>query len=218
MRQVPIATRLSRGCCRNTTRVALAIGANSTHQQTVSGRKQRRQSARPGIAFAAIVERLRAGVSEAGTWSAISMRRSSAPGAERQTARAEPRAVGGLVAALAAIDARVSERLRHATERAGIRRLAAFVAHSADWWWWLIGTATLWLVGDARARPAILVVTATIVVTAITVQSLKWLVRRERPSGERDFLSRHTDPHSFPSGHAARATALTVVGAALGPP
>ena len=77
---------------------------------------------------------------------------------------------------------------------------------------------TLWLVGDARARPAILVVTATIVVTAITVQSLKWLVRRERPSGERDFLSRHTDPHSFPSGHAARATALTVVGAALGPP
>ena len=37
----------------------------------------------------------------------------------------------------------VSERLRHATERAGIRRLAAFVAHSADWWWWLIGTATM---------------------------------------------------------------------------
>ncbi len=126
--------------------------------------------------------------------------------------------MSGFVSTLAAADVRVSERVHRATnDWPRTRRLAVLVAHTADWWWWLIGAAAVWLAGDTRARPAIVVVVATIVLTAITVQSLKWIVRRERPSGERDFLSRHTDPHSFPSGHAARAIALTVVGGFVGP-
>lgn len=102
---------------------------------------------------------------------------------------------------------------RHPTAR----RLAGAVAHSADWWWWLIGAGVIWLGRDGAATLGATVVVATITVTAIAVQSMKWIVRRERPSGERDFLSRHTDPHSFPSGHAARASALAVVAILMGP-
>ncbi len=132
--------------------------------------------------------------------------------------------MSGVLSSLAAADARVSERIHRAAMRLPQTRwVAALIAHTADWWWWLIGAAAAWLAGgawlagDAHVRRPIVVVVATIVLTAVTVQSLKWIVRRERPPGERDFLSHHTDPHSFPSGHAARAVALTIVGAFLGP-
>lgn len=97
------------------------------------------------------------------------------------------------------------------------RRIAGVVAHSADWWWWLIAAGAVWLTREGSGFFGVTIVVATITVTAIAVQSLKWIVRRERPSGERDFLSRHTDPHSFPSGHAARASALAVVAIAAAP-
>jgi undecaprenyl-diphosphatase len=47
--------------------------------------------------------------------------------------------------------------------------------------------------------------------------AVKFLVRRRRPEGEWGGIYRNTDPHSFPSGHAARAFLIAVVGAALGP-
>ncbi len=125
--------------------------------------------------------------------------------------------MSGVLGVLAAADVRVSQRLRDATDRRrGARLGAALVAHSADWWWWLLGAAAVWHV--SAVRPGLVAMVAAIVVTALVVQSLKWIVRRRRPSGRRDVLSRYTDPHSFPSGHAARATALGVVGIALGPP
>ena len=43
MRAVPMATRDSRGCCKNTTRVAVSTGVNSAHQQAEAGRRQREQ-------------------------------------------------------------------------------------------------------------------------------------------------------------------------------
>jgi membrane-associated phospholipid phosphatase len=43
------------------------------------------------------------------------------------------------------------------------------------------------------------------------------LVRRQRPQGEWGSIYRNTDPHSFPSGHAARATLLTILIFVLGP-
>jgi undecaprenyl-diphosphatase len=121
------------------------------------------------------------------------------------------------VASLLEADVRTSERIRRVAERAGATRPAALIAHSADWWWWLTGAVVVWLAGDADTRSAALTVVSTITVTAIAVQSVKWIVRRQRPSGPRDFLSRHTDPHSFPSGHAARASALMVLAIVLGP-
>jgi len=137
---------------------------------------------------------------------------------DRANVRRHEPSTSGIVAALAETDLRVSQRLRDATERcAGARFVAASIAHSADWWWWLLGAVIVWRATDPATHAAITVVVTTIVVTALVVQGLKWIIRRERPFGKRDFLSHHTDPHSFPSGHAARASALVVVGVALGP-
>jgi undecaprenyl-diphosphatase len=43
-------------------------------------------------------------------------------------------------------------------------------------------------------------------------------VRRRRPEGEWGRIYRSTDPHSFPSGHAARAFLIATIAAGLGPP
>jgi undecaprenyl-diphosphatase len=49
------------------------------------------------------------------------------------------------------------------------------------------------------------------------VLGIKFLVKRERPEGESGGIYRNTDPHSFPSGHAARAFLLAVLASALAP-
>jgi undecaprenyl-diphosphatase len=54
-------------------------------------------------------------------------------------------------------------------------------------------------------------------VTALVVMAIKFTVRRRRPEGEWGNIYRSTDPHSFPSGHAARAMMLAVLAIALGP-
>ncbi|HNO93257.1 MAG TPA: phosphatase PAP2 family protein, partial [Anaerolineales bacterium] len=41
---------------------------------------------------------------------------------------------------------------------------------------------------------------------------------RKRPEGEWGGIYRNTDPHSFPSGHAARAFLIAVLASALAPP
>ena len=46
---------------------------------------------------------------------------------------------------------------------------------------------------------------------------IKFLVRRERPQGDWGGIYRNTDPHSFPSGHAARAFLIAVIASALAP-
>jgi undecaprenyl-diphosphatase len=47
--------------------------------------------------------------------------------------------------------------------------------------------------------------------------AIKLLVRRRRPEGEWGAIYRRTDPHSFPSGHAARAGLLATLIAGWGP-
>jgi undecaprenyl-diphosphatase len=52
---------------------------------------------------------------------------------------------------------------------------------------------------------------------AVLVMALKFIIRRQRPEGEWGGIYRNTDPHSFPSGHAARAFMIAVVASGLGP-
>ena len=47
--------------------------------------------------------------------------------------------------------------------------------------------------------------------------SIKFLVRRRRPEGEWGGIYRNTDPHSFPSGHAARSFLIAVLATGLSP-
>jgi undecaprenyl-diphosphatase len=114
-------------------------------------------------------------------------------------------------------DTRYSNHLRYAEQPGPLRRLAIFLAHSGDSWFWGLGLLVLWLLGGPPAKQLALQLVAGIAVTAIIVLTLKRLIRRARPEGDWGALYRRTDPHSFPSGHAARMAMLFVLVAALGP-
>jgi len=91
------------------------------------------------------------------------------------------------------------------------------LAHSGDSWFWGAGLAAVWILGDGfwkRWSGGLLI---GIFVTALIVIALKFLIRRRRPEGTFGSFYRRTDPHSFPSGHAARATMLTVLVLGWGP-
>lgn len=115
------------------------------------------------------------------------------------------------------LDARLSERMRVAERPGLLRSAAAVLAHSGDSWFWLLALAALWMLGAQHWRPQIAVMAAGIIVTAVVVMAIKFTVRRRRPDGEWGKVYRATDPHSFPSGHAARALMLAVLGLGLGP-
>jgi undecaprenyl-diphosphatase len=115
------------------------------------------------------------------------------------------------------LDARLSARLRVA-ERPGIlRNVAAFLAHSGDSWFWWAGLALLTWLGDSFWRPWALTVLISIIVLAVIVLAVKFTIRRRRPEGEWGKFYRSTDPHSFPSGHAARAALIAVLAIGTGP-
>jgi undecaprenyl-diphosphatase len=73
-----------------------------------------------------------------------------------------------------------------------------------------------WL-GDAFWRPWAVKVLVCIVALAVIVLTVKFSIRRRRPEGEWGGFYRSTDPHSFPSGHAARAVLIAVLAIGLGP-
>ena len=52
---------------------------------------------------------------------------------------------------------------------------------------------------------------------ATVVILVKFSIKRPRPEGDWGSIYRSTDPHSFPSGHAARAAALAVMTIGVGP-
>ena len=114
-------------------------------------------------------------------------------------------------------DERLSQNMRIAEKPGLLRILAAILAHSGDSWFWLLGLLVLWLLGDAYWKERALVLAAGILVTAVLVMTVKFSIRRKRPEGEWGKMYRLTDPHSFPSGHAARAFMLAVLAIGLGP-
>jgi membrane-associated phospholipid phosphatase len=118
---------------------------------------------------------------------------------------------------LLVLDARLSAQLRVA-ERAGLlRTCAAILAHSGDSWFWWAGLALLWWLGNTFWRPWALTVLLSIIGLAVIVLAIKFTIRRRRPEGEWGGMYRSTDPHSFPSGHAARAILIGVLAIGLGP-
>ena len=108
-------------------------------------------------------------------------------------------------------DHQLSQRIRIPDDKTGIKSAAAFLAHSGDSWFWGAALALLWLIGPANWRPQITLLFIGILFTAVSVLVLKFLIKRPRPEGEWGQIYRRTDPHSFPSGHAARAIMLTTI-------
>jgi membrane-associated phospholipid phosphatase len=114
-------------------------------------------------------------------------------------------------------DAHLTQKLRVAEKPGFLRRLAILLAHSGDSWFWLVVLIPLaWLGNEFWSRRAIVYILG-ILVTAALVFAIKLTVRRRRPEGEWGQVYRKTDPHSFPSGHAARAVLLAILAIGLGP-
>ena len=118
---------------------------------------------------------------------------------------------------LLALDARLSAQMRVAERPGLLRTCAAFLAHSGDSWFWWAGLALLWWLGNAFWRPWALTVLLSIIGLAVLVLAIKFTIRRRQPEGEWGGMYRSTDPHSFPSGHAARAFLIAALAIGMGP-
>jgi len=116
-----------------------------------------------------------------------------------------------------AFDARWFERLSLTERRGLLRRLAIVLAHSGDSWFWLLGLALVALFGDGDDRLWAFHIGGAILALAVLILAIKLIVRRRRPEGRWGAIYRKSDPHSFPSGHAARAALLVVLTLGWGP-
>jgi undecaprenyl-diphosphatase len=114
------------------------------------------------------------------------------------------------------LDNQLSSKLRLPPGKNWLWKISAFMAHSGDSWFWMAGLGILWLINQEARRSAFLMA-FDIGLLAVIVLGIKFLVRRQRPEGEWGAIYRNHDPHSFPSGHAARAAMLIVVAWALCP-
>lgn len=115
------------------------------------------------------------------------------------------------------LDARLSNQMRVAERPGALRAIAVFFAHSGDSWFWALALLVLWLVGDSFWKEWTVVQFASISLLAALVLGIKFRVRRKRPEGVWGNIYRYTDPHSFPSGHAARSFLIAVIATGLGP-
>jgi undecaprenyl-diphosphatase len=116
------------------------------------------------------------------------------------------------------LDARFSDKLRVAEKPGILRNITIFLAHSGDSWFWTLALIIGWFLSNSMWKHWEVVEFFGILGLAGVVLAIKFLVRRKRPEGEWGGIYRSTDPHSFPSGHAARAFLIAVVASALAPP
>jgi undecaprenyl-diphosphatase len=122
-----------------------------------------------------------------------------------------------LIKQMLEIDRDWSMALRVAEKPGAQRNLARFFAHSGDSWFWGLGMLVLWAFGNASWQRWAVYELFWISILAALVMALKFSIRRKRPEGEWGAIYRNTDPHSFPSGHAARAFLIAVLATLLGP-
>jgi undecaprenyl-diphosphatase len=115
------------------------------------------------------------------------------------------------------LDARWSAKLTVAQRHTGWRNFFRFMAHSGDSWFMIPVMGLVWLAGDGLWKWRMLVMVAAICITALVAVGLKRLIGRRRPEGDWGLVYRSTDPHSFPSGHAARMMMLAILSLLLGP-
>jgi len=119
--------------------------------------------------------------------------------------------------AIIALDRDLSKGMQLQPEKRWLWNLSAFLAHSGDSWFWLAALFVVWLITRQAWHVKAALMATGILVLAVLVLAIKFSVRRSRPEGEWGAIYRNTDPHSFPSGHAARAALLAVLALGLGP-
>ncbi len=114
-------------------------------------------------------------------------------------------------------DESITGKLRLTETQTGFKPAAAFFAHSGDSWFVLLGLFVLWLVTRGTWHHLSALMAGGTVGLALVVLAIKFTIRRRRPEGSWGAIYRNTDPHSFPSGHAARTAMLTVIAFGAGP-
>ena len=118
---------------------------------------------------------------------------------------------------LLSLDARLSVAIRLKNpETNRFKPFAAFFAHSGDSWFIEIALFIAWLCTRSSLHQMIALMAGAVVVLALLVLAIKFTIRRQRPAGDWGAIYRNTDPHSFPSGHAARTAMLAVLALGLG--
>ena len=115
------------------------------------------------------------------------------------------------------LDAHASARMNLSQRHGRLRNVLRFLAHSGDSWFMIPVMALIWLGGDGFWKWRMLVMFMAMCATALVAVGLKRGIGRKRPEGEWGLVYRSTDPHSFPSGHAARLTMLAVFSLGFGP-
>lgn len=115
------------------------------------------------------------------------------------------------------LDSRLSQRLFIADTPGVLRSMAGLLAHSGDSWFWGAGLVAAYFLVDSPWRERTILLFLAIGALAALILLIKLLVRRRRPEGTWGTIYRKSDPHSFPSGHAARATMLAILLASWGP-
>ena len=114
-------------------------------------------------------------------------------------------------------DIQITERLRLTNPDSRLKPIAIFLAHSGDSWFILLGLLIIWFLSVGLWRSMTALMAAGAVGLALVVLGIKFTIRRRRPEGKWGAIYRNTDPHSFPSGHAARTAMLAVIGLVIGP-
>ena len=113
-------------------------------------------------------------------------------------------------------DAEWSRGLAIAEDKRVLRTALEAISHSRDSWFWLIGLTVIWAATEGTPRQMALFTAFGLALLAVIVLAIKFLIRRPRPAGDFGQVYRVTDPHSFPSGHAARAMAIASMFSTLG--
>lgn len=119
---------------------------------------------------------------------------------------------------LAALDERLSARLRLAGTRVWLRRAAILVTRSGDGLPFLLFLALIYLIGAPPWRVRVVTLVLADTLTFLVIQTLKFIVRRARPEGDWGQMYRRLDPYSFPSGHSARGGTMAAMSLVVGPP
>jgi membrane-associated phospholipid phosphatase len=114
-------------------------------------------------------------------------------------------------------DTEYSQRLCIAENSGALHTTAGIIAHSGDSWVWFLVLGLVWFFGSPDWKALALTLLISILAVAAIVTLIKFSVRRQRPEGTWGTFYRRTDPHSFPSGHSARAALIALMAISLGP-
>lgn len=109
------------------------------------------------------------------------------------------------------LDVEISQRFLLSESKVILRKLASFIAHSGDSWYIEIVLFLIWVFSSGKTHTIAAYFAGSVIIQALLVIAIKFLIKRRRPEGKWGEVYRNADPHSFPSGHAARMIMLSVL-------